>query len=70
MPFYSKKTVVRDYMCIMQEHKELLEKLNYFEEKDIKHVRSPTLQIKTIGKDDQNAYILGQKVKIKEIMFC
>ena len=43
--------------------------LNYFEEKCIKHVRSVILQIKRVGKIDQNAYILRYKVKIKEIMF-
>jgi len=32
-----------------------LKKLNYFEEKGIKHVRIAILQIKTIGKIDQNA---------------
>ena len=45
-------------MCIMQVNKELLEKLNSFEEKGIKHVRSAILQMKTNGKIDQNAYIL------------
>jgi len=36
----------------------------------IKHVRIAIMQIKTIGEIDQNAYILGEKAKIKEIMIC
>jgi len=48
--------------------KELLKKLNLFQEKGIKHVRSAILQIKTIGKIDQNAYILRYKAKMQEIM--
>jgi len=47
-----------------------LVKLNSFEEKDIKHVRSVILKIKIIGKIHQNVYILREKVKIREIMFC
>jgi len=39
-------------------NKELLVKLNSFEEKGIKHVRSVIFQIKTIGKIDQKVYIL------------
>jgi len=49
--------------------KELWKKLNSFHENGVKHVRSAILQTKTIGKTDQNAYILRKKVKIKEIMF-
>ena len=48
---------------------ELLIKLNFFEEKGIKHVRSAILQIKTIGEINQNAYTLRYKAKINEIMF-
>ena len=58
MGFYSKKTVIPDEMCIMQEHKESLKKLNSFEEKGIKHVRSAILQMRIIGEIDQNDYIL------------
>ena len=70
MPLYSKKTVIRDKMCIMSVNKELLKKLNYFEEKGIKHVRSAILQIKSMAKIDQNGYILRYKAKMKEIMLC
>jgi len=57
-------------MCLMLLSKELLKKLNSFEEKCIKHLRSAILQIKTIGKIDQNAYILRYKAKMQQIMFC
>jgi len=57
-------------MCLMMVRKELLKKLNSFEEKCIQHVRSSILQIKTIGKIDQNAYILRYKAKMQEIMIC
>jgi len=39
-------------------NKELMKKLNSFEEKGIEHVRSVIFQKKTNGKIDQNAYIL------------
>jgi len=42
--------------------------LNSFEENGIKHVRSAILQIKTIGKIDQNACILRYMAKMQEIM--
>ena len=42
----------------MQVNQELLKKFNSFEEKGLKHVRSATLHIKTIGKIDQNAFVL------------
>jgi len=48
----------------------IIEKLNYFEEKGIKQVRSAILQIKTIGKIGQNAYILRYEAKMEEMMFC
>jgi len=57
-------------MCLMLESKELLKKLNSFEEKCIKHVRSYVLQIKTICKIDKNTYILRYKAKMQEIIFC
>jgi len=47
-----------------------LKKLNSFQEKGMKHVTSAILQIKTIGKVDQNANVLRYKAKMKEIMFC
>ena len=53
----------------MQVNKELLKKLNSFEEKGLKHVGCALLQIKTIGKIVQNAYVLSYKAKMKEIMF-
>ena len=42
----------------MQVNKEELIKLNSFEEKEIKHVRNAILEIKRIGKINENAYIL------------
>jgi len=48
--------------------KNYLKKLNYFEEKRMKHVRSAMLQIKIIGKIDQNYYMLRYKAKMQEIM--
>jgi len=57
-------------MCIMSVNKELLKKLNSFEEKGIKHVRSAILQIKSMAKIDQKGYILRYKAKMKDIMFC
>jgi len=48
----------------------IIEKVEFFEEKGIKHVRSALLQIKTIGKIHQNAYILRYEANMKEIMFC
>jgi len=48
----------------------MIDILNYFEEKVMKHVRSVILQIKRVGKIEENSYILRKKVKIKEIMFC
>jgi len=42
----------------MSVNKELLKKMNSSHEKGVKYVRSAILQIKTIGKIDQNAYIL------------
>ena len=41
--------------------KELLKKLNLFEEKGIKHVRSAILHAKTFGKNHGNAHILRLK---------
>ena len=53
----------------MQVNKELLKLLNSFEEKGIKNVKCALLEIKTIGKIDENAYILRYKANLKEIMF-
>jgi len=58
MLLYSKKTVILDKKWRILVNKELLIKLNYFEEKGTRHVGSVILQIKTIGKIHQNAYIL------------
>jgi len=55
MPLYSSKTLIRGKKCIIYENKELLKKLNSFEEKGIKHFRSAILQTKTIAVIDQNA---------------
>ena len=54
----------------MQVNQELLNILNSFEEKGIKHFRSAILQIRAIRIIDQNAYVLRYKAKIKEIMLC
>jgi len=54
----------------MEVSKELSKKFNSFQENGIKHVRSAILQIKTIGKIDQNGYILRYKAKMQEIMLC
>ena len=70
MPLYSKKTVLLDKICIMYVSKELLKKLNSFQENGIKHMRRAILQIKSIFKIDQNAYTLRYKAKMQEIMFC
>jgi len=38
-------------MCIMRVRKEILKKMNYFEEKGIKHVRNAISEIKRIRKN-------------------